>query len=145
MHYLMPPVFKFPLPCYSDQMRLTKHISIIVLLIFVSSCDGTQGDFGRSFEEKFQGAIDELSKSSTPPIEEVKKLSQLEYHMEVFQLEVEPNVVTERLDILGKERWDCFSSFGRPRTEPQKPEMVVICKRTPETMLRYVPRSFIGR
>lgn len=118
----------------------------LILILVVSGCDSKQTtELQKTIEEKVSGAIDEISKNSSPPLEEVKKLSQLEYHMEAFDLESEPNIVKEKLNDLGKERWDCFSSFARPRSKPETPEMVVLCKRMPETVLRHVPRSLFGR
>lgn len=119
--------------------------SLLFLSFVLVSCDQNQESLKKNIEEKINSTIDEFSKSSPQAIEEVKKLSQLEYHMEVFPLEVEPLIVERKLFELGKERWDCFSSFGRPRSGANSPEMVVLCKRMPETMLRYVPRSFMGR
>jgi len=120
-------------------------LTLLFLSIVLVSCDQNQEELKKSIEEKISSTIDEFSKSSPQAIDEVKKLSQLEYRMEVFPLEVEPLSVEKKLLELGKDRWDCFSSFGRPRSGQKSPEMVVLCKRTPETMLRYVPRSFMGR
>jgi hypothetical protein len=131
---------------YILKMKLIQILLLILSSLIIISCDNTETrEFQRRFEEKLQSALDDISKSSAPPLEEVKKLSQVEYHMEVFPLETSADEVGAKLNVLGNDRWDCFASFARPRTEPDVPEMVVLCKRMPETVLRYLPRSFTGR
>ncbi len=127
-------------------MKIKQKLFFLTFILSVSSCDGTKsGEFQKTFEDKLQSALNDITKSSAPSLEEVEKLSQVEYHVEVFPLESDSSRIKTTLNTLGKDRWDCFSSLARPGTEPKKPEMVVLCKRMPETVLRYVPRSLIGR
>jgi hypothetical protein len=127
------------------QINWTRFLSL-TLLLFMASCDATESsEFQKTIEEKIHSTLDDLSRNSNPTVEEIRKLSQLEYHVETFPLKSEPEVINKKLNLLGRERWDCFSSFGRPGREPDMPEMIVLCKRTPETVLRYVPKSFLGR
>lgn len=129
----------------SSKPMIKLSLFLLFPLLIFQSCDRTGNEFQKNLEEKVKTTFNEIYESSTPSIEEVKKLAQLEYHMEVFPLETSSREVDEKLNELGKERWNCFSSFARPRKDPQNPEMVVLCKRMPETMLRYIPKSFIGR
>ncbi len=122
-----------------------KFLILITALSITTACNPSQEKIAQELENKVKTTINDLSNNPSQPIEEVKKLSQLEYKTLVFPLEVDPSKITEELNILGQERWDCPTGFSRPRTSPKPPEIVIICKRTPETVLRFVPKGLFGR
>ena len=118
---------------------------IIISLLVLSSCDESQIKIQKDLEKTIQDGINSISSNPSLPLEEIKKLSQLEYKSLTFPVDTSPQKMEEELNTLGKDRWDCRSIFPRPRTAPEKPEIVVVCQRTPETVLRYVPKGMIGR
>lgn len=120
-----------------------KYLCLILLLL--SACNHEQEQITKELNQKLKSAIEDLSKNPTQPIEEIKKLSQLEYKVITFNLETSPDKINDQLNDLGMDRWDCDTGFSRPRTPPTPPEIVIICKRTPETVLRFVPKSILGR
>ncbi|HQH27138.1 MAG TPA: hypothetical protein PLP17_07055, partial [Oligoflexia bacterium] len=57
-----------------------------------------------------------------------------------------PEKIEGTLNEFGKNRWDCFDvEKAAPTAEEPAGSLVVFCKRMPETPLRYVPQSLIGR
>lgn len=128
----------------SNTMKSLIPWSILLLILF-TSCDESQRKLQKELEKSLQDGIESIQSNSTMPIEEVKKLSQLEYKSITFPIDISPSNIEETLSGLGKEGWDCNSIFPRPRSAPEKPEIVVVCKRTPYTVMKYVPRSLIGR
>ena len=119
------------------------HIVSLIFTIILSSCDGSTPSIPASLEKKFDETVSELTKNKNVPIDEYKRLSQIEYKMLTFPIEVPPSEVESVTNKLGEDRWDCFSSFARPRTAPQSAELVIFCKRMPETLLRYIPKGFL--
>ena len=119
---------------------------ILLLLILTSiSCNKEQEKITKDFNETLTSTIESLTKHPSQPIDKIKKLSQLEYRTLVFPLETSANDIDSKLNELGQERWDCGTGFARPRSNPNAPELVLICKRTPETVLRFVPKGILGR
>ena len=118
---------------------------LTILFLFSSSCNNKQEELTQQIQQKIETAISEISKNPNQPIEEIQKLSQLDYKTVIFPLEIESEKIDETLNKLGQERWDCSTGFTRPRSAPNSPELVIICKRTPETVLRFVPKSILGR
>lgn len=68
--------------------------------------------------------------------EEVKKLSVFEYR--VYELAKDPATIDleAALESAGRERWECFGIL------PGEKSLRLLCKRRPETYLRYIPRVF---
>ncbi len=135
----------------------SKFIFISILFI-LSSCNNTPDELTKKISEStdiitksLEQKISNLAEDPSQPIEEVKKLSQLEYKVTIFPLETTAKEMEEELTKLGKERWDCSSIFPTPRPQDprtntnSKPEILAICKRTPETVLRFIPKSILGR
>lgn len=122
-----------------------KKLLPLFIFLSLSSCDKSQKELQSEIESTIKKGIESISTNPSLPLEEIKKLSQLEYKSLTFPMDTPPQKMEEELNTLGKDRWDCRSIFPRPRTAPEKPEIVVICQRTPETVLRYVPKGLIGR
>lgn len=133
-------------------------ILFLSILFILSSCNKTQDELTKKISEStdiitksLEQKITDLAEDPSQPIEEVKKLSQLEYKVKIFPIETSAEEMEEELTNLGKERWDCSSIFPTPRPpDPKtnassKPEILAVCKRTPETVLRFIPRSILGR
>ncbi len=121
-----------------------KKIFLVALLIF-TSCDESQKQLQKELEKTLKDGIESISSNPSLPIDELKKLSQLEYKSLSFPIDTATTEIEETLNTLGKDRWNCDSIFPRPRTIPEKPEIVVVCKRPPETVLRFIPRGMVGR
>ena len=126
-------------------MRSLSYLIILTLLLPLASCNKDQEEMGRALEKKLKSTINDLSKNPSQPIEEIKKLHQVEYKTIVFPIDEDAAEIDRRLNELGQDRWQCFSSFVRPMATSSGPEIVVLCKRTPETVLRFVPNSILGR
>jgi hypothetical protein len=140
---------------------------ILITLIFsisLASCNGSNfndsnsENLNKKIEDAIQSTFGDLGRTSKPHIEEFNKLSQIEYKVEIFQNDSSKTEIENRLNQLGKERWDCFSSFEKSifinnkndsyentRSRNISKETVILCKRMPETVLRYLPKSLIGK
>jgi hypothetical protein len=118
---------------------------ITILFCLTTSCNQNQEEIAKNIEQKIKSTVDDLAKNPSQPIDEVKKLSKQEYKTLAFPLEEDTEVIDKVLNQLGEDRWQCYSAFARPRTAPIKPEMLILCRRTPETVLRFIPNSILGR
>ncbi|HMO17083.1 MAG TPA: hypothetical protein PKA63_00485 [Oligoflexia bacterium] len=146
---------------------------LVLSLLTLNSCDGNAPRIPNSLEKKIEETFTELTENSTIPIDEFKKLSQLEYKLITFPLDTPSGEIESRLSDIGKDRWDCYSTFIRRYVEPnpnksesirprntetqENPrynnssksrhsrgsELAVLCKRMPETVLRYIPKGII--
>lgn len=123
---------------------LTPLLLLLPLLIFIS-CNKEQEKITKDLNETLSSTIESLTKNPSQPIDEIKKLSQLEYKTLILPLETSASDIDSKLNELGQERWDCSTGFARPRSNPNTPELILICKRTPETVLRFIPKGFLGR
>lgn len=122
----------------------TPFLSLPFLFVFIS-CDTQQKEMSQQIQKTIESTISEITKNPSQPIDELKKLSQREYKVITFPLEEDPEQIESALNVLGTDRWECGTGIARPRSAPQKPEILYTCKRTPETVLRFVPQSIIGR
>ncbi|MCB0322167.1 MAG: hypothetical protein KDD69_01305 [Bdellovibrionales bacterium] len=116
------------------------------LLLFCAACDATNNPAQRQdLEQQVNQWVNQLVQQSDVPLEELKKLHQLEYQVFRLPLDSAPERIEGALDELGKNRWDCFHvQAARPTKEEPQPSLTFFCKRPSETMLRYVPRSLVG-
>ena len=122
-----------------------KTLVLALSLISLCSCDESQLKIQKELEKTLKDSLESISSNPSLPLDELKKLSQQEYKSLTFPIDTSSSEIEETLNNLGKDRWNCDSIFARPRTAPEKAEIVVICKRTPETVLRFVPGGIIGK
>lgn len=83
----------------------------------------------------------EAMKNSSPEdaLSELKKLRQWEYRVVKLPLSLPANEQEGALNSLGAEGWECFDPYTVGT------DLRLLCKRRPETPLRYVPNSLLGR
>lgn len=93
------------------------------------------------------------SSTTKDAMDEFRKLQQYEYKLQSFPADTMPIELEAALNRLGKERWECFHVDKRTATvlneptDPARPvraEIVLFCKRRPETPLRFIPRGLIS-
>ena len=79
--------------------------------------------------DKLKPEADNLQGKATS---ELEKLFIYEYRVENFPNGLSSQQISNRLNDLGKDRWDCF------HIEPHEEGRQVFCKRMPRTVLRYL-------
>ena len=79
------------------------------------------------------------SLSSDQALGEFKKLKQFEYRIVSLPLSLSSEAQEQQLNQLGAEGWECFSVV------PGTTEFRVYCRKRPDTPLRFVPNSVLGR
>ncbi len=70
---------------------------------------------------------------------EFAKLTQYEYNIVELPLEVPTADLQRKLSVLGVDGWDC----APPLTRMEK--LLIFCKKRPESFLRYIPQTFLGK
>lgn len=121
-----------------------------LLLIFAVTAAGCDSDFERQGQTEqlppdvgrmLEGVLDKTAASG----QELEKLYQFEYT--VFRLPVEssPTKLEGLLNELGKKRWECFQVEKVFSKEENSEMFVIFCRRNPDTPLRYLPRTLVGR
>lgn len=74
---------------------------------------------------------------------ELSKLRQFEYRVVTFPLDAADASIEAKLNALGQEFWECFDT---ERTEISGDGAIrVFCRRRPDTPLRFVPSTILGR
>ena len=155
--------------------QIGKRIAALFLIgligAILSGCDFDSSSESISTEklrEQLSSKWDKLVENPEVSVKEFKKLKQLEYKV-VSVPERSSNASIETLlSSLGQERWDCRPGgliADRLRGAPGRAsgrqgdsskeraagpgtgdaEMIFVCKRTPDTILRYLPSSILGR
>jgi hypothetical protein len=71
--------------------------------------------------------------------DEFKKLNQYEYKVASFKKDISVHELEGSLSVYGSKGYDCSGPIARAE------EIILICKRRPESLLRYIPQSFVGR
>lgn len=118
----------------------------IALSLFLIGCDmqdeknkQLSQDLSQTLDEahklinEFGGQKDKIKGLATS---EAEKLFQLEYKVYDFTKNSAELNLSEELNKLGKERWDCFHVIDLGE------KIQFFCKRTPQSYLRYIPRLF---
>lgn len=131
-----------------------KNIYLSLLLFGLFACDSSSGQNTPSkgsadfIQEQVTKAVQDYIMQPGRSVDEVKKLHQLEYN--VFTLALEDSAARYEgvLDELGKNRWDCFhveKVFTNNEKGDRVGKLLFFCKRSPDTLLRFVPKSLLGR
>ena len=141
------------------------RVVLIFSLLLASGCDSKSkaGDIQNQLATLTKSVSDLVGDSTTTQeaMEEFRKLQQYEYKLQSFPANTLPIELEASLNRLGKERWECFhvekrigqaappsaADSTRPEAEPQeiaRPEIVLFCKRRPETPLRFIPRGLLS-
>ncbi len=74
---------------------------------------------------------------------ELKKLRQFEYRIFSLPAGVNDDQIEAALNLHGKNFWECFDVERVSKEEGV--ELRFFCKRKPETLLRYLPQTLLGR
>jgi hypothetical protein len=127
-------------------LRKNSLLLIFFLSLFFVACDqGASTEASKALLESSlqtyvqdlvgKENIDEFKKLTTKDApEELKKLRQYEYKVITLTQFESDEELELQLNKLGNDGWDCFNLDKR-----------LICKRRPETMLRFVPNTLLGR
>ncbi len=125
--------------------RLTLTVAVSTSL-FTAACNfdsketkKTVNEIGNEVQQLTRTVSNYINQAEAPA--ELKKLQQFEYKVVTFPPEVEATELENSLAELGKERWDCFHV---DRIGAKDPALMVMCKRRPDTPLKYVPKTIIG-
>lgn len=138
-------------------LRRTIAAGLLLFFALAVGCDINRKQTEQAVKH-IESQVNDLSRSvgefvaNTDAPEELKKLQQFEYHSETVPLQIPASELTERLNTLGKDRWECFATERRPATgataaasqETIPEQLLILCKRRPATPLRYIPRTLIG-
>ena len=135
---------KFPL-----LLRVFAALALLVCAGCKRSEEQSPGNLQRWQEEissllgSSDAALGELRKlKPDDALNELSKLKQFEYKVYTLALGEAPDTIEARLMQDGREGWECAATA---RTEPKPAELLVVCKRRPHTLLKYVPQSILGR
>ena len=119
--------------------------ALCCFLLIMNACGSKDSKTGDTVKE-LNAELDRLTKTVTDFVqtaqvpEELKKLQQFEYKViEIPRATPSPDV-ENRLNELGKERWDCTLGGSSATIE----SLTFYCKRRPDTPLKYVPKTFLG-
>lgn len=126
-------------------MKPSCFLLCIVCCTLCLACEPQTKD---QVKKQFNKAIEEIKTQSEPSLREVEKLHQLDYTVVSFPLDSSAQSIEQSLDELGRNRWDCFHverTVKVTREEKRETQLLVFCKRLPETYLRYIPKNFLGR
>jgi len=75
---------------------------------------------------------------------EINKLREFEYRVLEYPADVSAKALEVDLQALGALAWDCTPGPLRI-IEDEKSVLMVFCKRRPDTPLRYIPQTLLGR
>lgn len=121
-------------------------ILLFVLFGFAGGCDNPeQQQTARQLENQLSKGFTKLFHKKNGAGEEIEKLYQFEYTVFKMPAQSTSSQIEGMLNEMGRKRWDCFHverSVGRESTDET---WMFFCKRNPETPLRYVPKTLIGR
>lgn len=132
-------------------MKAAPFFCVIVFsfALFFVSCSERSEDSpsANSIQSELLTALENLAKDPNVPVNEINKLHQFEYHVARMPLDSSPASIEGALDALGKDRWNCFDveTVLVQRDSKREKMLEFFCKRAPETPLRFVPQSLLGR
>ena len=139
-----------------------KYLPLLLCTLCLLSCDSAQDERLREplkkvaevqrNVEQLVGETHQLLKGMAPTVQpadlskesavaEVNKLRQFEYKVISLPLNSDARAIENALNNAGQEYWECFSAFNRPNTNA----LEVYCRRRPNTPLRFVPQTLLGR
>ena len=138
---------------------MSTRLTLILAAVFAAlmGCDSKSktAEIQNQLANLTKSVSDLVGDSSTTKdaMEEFRKLQQYEYKLQSFPADTMPIELEAALNRLGKERWECFHVEKRMAAESKEPtetarplrtEIVLFCKRRPETPLRFIPRGIIS-
>jgi hypothetical protein len=124
---------------------------LLSTIAMTASCNAQPDSSGNGSTEELKKKIFEgfgrLMKNQDVPLKEIEKLQQREYTVIRLPIDTSTEKIEGTLNEFGKNRWDCFHIEKVPPSsrEEKVGSFLFFCKRMPETPLRYVPQSLIGR
>jgi len=124
-----------------------KTLTILFILLFNSHCLAQEWS-AEVIQEQIKKGVKQYLGESSRPVEEVKKLSKWEYEVFSIAIEDSPKKMEAALDEIGEERWECFHTekiFTTSASGKRVGKLFFFCKRKPETLLKYIPKTLLGR
>lgn len=127
---------------------MKRYLLPLVIFVFLPGCNIDRNSSKQAAQEvsseieQLTKAVGDFVKQAEVP-EEFKKLQQFEYQVFTWPVDKSAKEMQEKLNELGRERWDCFH-FERLDNQDAADELQVFCKRRPDTPFKYVPKNFIG-
>jgi len=129
------------------QLQIQKLFNFFLVplgLIFLVSCEN---DTSKSLEnivsktiQASDSAIEQVGNLNADDAKkEFKKLSQFEYQVLSVKKEIPTEELEGRLAVYGANGFDCSPPVVRAE------DMITVCKRRPESYLRYIPQTIVGR
>jgi len=120
------------------------------LLLFFSGLFfliGCQTDSGNSLDnlvsktlQVSDAALEQVQNlNSDDAKQEFKKLNQFEYKVSSFKKDISVLELEGSLSLYGAKGYDCSGPLLRAE------DILIVCKKRPESLLRYVPQTLVGR
>ena len=101
---------------------------------------GCEKESAESFDKLFSKTLEQVGNLNPDDAsKEFKKLSQFEYRVISFKKEIAIAELEIQLRAFGANGFDCADPIQRLE------DLILICKRRPESLLRYIPQTFVGR
>jgi len=116
----------------------------VIFCLAISGCDSKDsqrlGEFVTKTVDASDAAIEQLGNlDSDQAKKEFKKLTQYEYQVKTFRVDIPAAELQGALSVMGHDGWDCGSPLLR------KEDILLTCKKRPESLLRYVPQSLLSK
>lgn len=124
------------------------HKLLFISLLFQTSNCLAQEWSSEIIQEQIRKGIKQYIGESSKPVEEVKKLSKWEYQVFSVKIEDSPSKMQSALNDIGEKRWECFHTekiFTKGSNGERVGKLFFFCKRKPDTLLKYIPKSLLGR
>jgi hypothetical protein len=124
---------------------------LLPMIVMTASCnaqpDSSNNSAADDLKKKIVEGFERLVKNQDVPLKEIEKLQQREYTVIRLPFDTPMEKIEGTLNEFGKNRWDCFHIEKVPPSnrEEKVGSFLFFCKRMPETPLRYVPQSILGR
>lgn len=127
---------------------ISRLFPLLALLLSLSACNR---DDRKSLHQAWQAvsgasdsALQELKKlSPEDAAAEYRKLRQFQYKVLTMPASEAPQKIEETLNAQGQEFWECFHIERRMERDIEN--YLVFCRRRPDTLLKFVPQTFLGR
>ena len=120
-----------------------KSVRLAILLLLAGCQQETPSSLDRLINKTLEvsdTALEQVSNLSPEDAKkEFKKLSQIEYKVLSLKKEISAAEFEGVLSVYGQKGYDCAAPLIRAE------DMMILCKRRPDTYLRYIPQTVVGR
>lgn len=122
---------------------LKRSILILICLLSLSACEKSSesADIKTTLDEVKKTLNDLSSQTTSVANDELEKLNTFEYLVSELPLSSTTAEISEHLNKLGTDRWDCYQIFK------ENEYYRFFCRRMPKTYLRYLQYlpKFLGQ